>query len=460
MTTPAAALETAFREEWATVLAFLARRLGDLGAAEEATQAAFASAAEAWPRDGVPDRPGAWLTTTAWRRGLDALRRARSQAGPAALEHLPSAETPEAGAGRSRGEDDAPPPAALADDRLRLVFLCCHPALAPEARIALTLRMVAGLQTAQIARAFLTSEATMAQRLVRAKRKIREANIPLAVPAERELPERVAGVLGVLYLVFTEGHTATEGERLVAADLCAEAIRLVRLVVALRPGDPEAEGLLALLLLHDARSPGREDAAGRPVPLAEQDRSTWKRAQIREGCEILERALRRRRPATYQLQAAVAALHAQAPTAETTDWAQIAALYGELGRRAPSPVVEVNRAVAVGMADGPQAGLTVLEPLLAAGTLEGYAPLHAAHADLLERAGDAPGARAAWARASRLAGNVLHRAELARRAAGAAPADAPGPAAALAACPSRSTAPDQDRRGGSLPQSGASAPPR
>jgi RNA polymerase sigma-70 factor, ECF subfamily len=404
-----AAVAGAFRAERAIVLATLIRQVGDFQLAEDAVQDAFEAAVTVWRRDGVPANPGAWLTTAARRRAIDRLRRNRSVADRA--ERLAELTRLDAQHEEASMEDES----TIVDDRLRLVFTCCHPALEMPARVALTLRALGGMTTGEIARAFLVAEPTMGKRIVRAKRKIADARIPYRVPADEELPERLRGVLRVVYLIFNEGYAATEGDRLVREELCDEAIRLGELLCRLMPDDAEVWGLLALMLLHDARRAARVDPSGRYVELDAQDRSLWDADRIREGLAKLERAVRLRRPGEYQLHAAITALQIQAPDAETTDWAQIAELYGALGRLNPSPVVELNRAVAVSLAAGPAAGLELLEPLLSDPALERYQPLYAAHAELLSRGGDALGAARAYERAIALSANAVERAELERR---------------------------------------------
>ncbi|MFG2944144.1 RNA polymerase sigma factor [Streptomyces adustus] len=405
----AEAVAAAFHEEWGQVVAGLIRLTGDWDLAEECAQDAFAQALDRWRRDGVPRRPGAWLTTTARNRALDVLR--REAVGARKLKELAVlARTDD-----PYGPEDPDEGGGVTDDRLRLVFTCCHPALPIEARVALTLRTLAGLTTAEIARAFLVPEATMAQRLVRAKRKIRNAGIPYRVPPAHLLPERTTGVLGVLYLLFNEGYAATDGTDLVRTDLCAEAIRLARLLARLMPDEPEALGLLALLLLHHARRATRVDAAGDPVGLEDQDRTRWDRTAVDEGTRLLETALRRGRPGPYQVQAAIAACHTTAATAAETDWADIAGLYGELLRRAPTPVVRLNRAFAVGMADGPDRGLALVAELEREGELTDYHLLPATRADLLRRAGRSKEAAEAYEQALELVRNAAERRFLERR---------------------------------------------
>ena len=403
-----AAIARAFRDERATVLATLIRQAGDFQLAEDAVQDAFEAAVTQWRRDGVPANAGAWITTAARRRAIDRLRRNRSVADRAQrLAELKGLDM--------QGERDSDDESAIVDDRLRLMFTCCHPALDVPARVALTLRALGGMTTGEIARAFLVAEPTMGKRIVRAKRKIADAHIPYRVPADEELPDRVRGVLRVVYLIFNEGYAAAEGDRLVRDELCDEAIRLGELLCRLMPDDAEVWGLSALMLLHDARRAARVDADGRFVALGEQDRSLWNRDEIRVGVGKLERGLRIGPAGEYQLHAAIVALQVQAPDLESTDWEQIADLYGALNALAPSPVVELNRAVAVGLSAGPAAGLELLAPLLADPTLERYQPLYAAHADLLRRAGDAAGAARAYERAIELSANGVERAELERR---------------------------------------------
>ncbi|TCM38182.1 RNA polymerase sigma factor [Kribbella sp. VKM Ac-2568] len=408
------AVAAAFRDEWGQVVATLIRVTGDWDLAEECAQDAFATALERWPRDGIPDRPGAWLTTTARNRAIDRLR--REAVGAAKLKEV-AAMTYEPAPADDSGvpDDDAVPDDAVPDDRLRLMFTCCHPALSPEARVALTLRTLAGLSTAEIASAFLVSEQTMARRLGRAKQKIRNAAIPYRVPPAHLLPERTPAVLAVLYLLFNEGYSASAGADLVRRSLSAEAIRLARVLATLMPDEPEAFGLLALMLLHEARSDGRLTTSGELVPLEEQDRSRWDRVRIAEAEALLEAALRRQEPGPYQIQAAIAACHAVAEPAGDTDWAQIAGLYDQLYRIAPTPVVALNRAVAIGMAEGPEAGLLLVEDLAASGALADYHFLAATRADLLRRAGRHSEAVTAYREALAQAGTDGERSFLQRR---------------------------------------------
>ncbi|HUD80893.1 MAG TPA: sigma-70 family RNA polymerase sigma factor [Streptosporangiaceae bacterium] len=405
MTDAESAVAEAFRQEWGKVVATLIRMTGDWDLAEECAQDAFAAALSRWGTDGVPDRPGAWLTTTARNRALDRLRRTKTEA--AKLQEVAVLSVPDEPAGW--GES------GVEDDRLRLMFTCCHPALTLEARVALTLRTLAGLTTAEIAKAFLVPEATMAKRLTRAKHKIRDAGIPYRVPPAHLLPERTVGVLAVLYLLFNEGYAATAGDDLLRPGLSAEAMRLGRLLTALMPDEPEAAGLLALMLLQDARSAARLDDDGELVSLEEQDRSRWDAAKIAEGIRLLEAALRRQRAGPYQLQAAIAACHAEAAQASDTDWAQIAQLYGELRRLVPSAVIELNRAVAVAMADGPAAGLTLVDELAAGGALTGYYLLPATRADLLRRMERSDEAAASYRQALDLVATGPERRYLSRR---------------------------------------------
>jgi RNA polymerase sigma-70 factor (ECF subfamily) len=395
-----AAVAAAFRDEWGQVVATGIGLTGDWDLAEECAQDAFTAALATWPRDGVPRRPGAWLTAVARNRAIDRLR--RDAAGAAKLRQLAVLAGPDE------------PAEEIPDERLRLIFTCCHPALPFPARVALTLRTLAGLSTAEIARAFLTTESTMAQRLVRAKRKIAEAGIPYRVPPVEALPERLAAVLAVLYLIFNEGYDEECGEQGARRALTAEAIGMVRVLLRLMPDEPEPRGLLALMLLHEARRAVRTEHRVL-VPLENQDRSRWDQAQIAEGVAVLDQALAMRRSGPYQAQAAIAACHATAPDAASTDWPRIAALYAELARLAPSPVVDLNRAVALAMADGLPAGLALVDELVASGRLDGYYLLPATRADLLRRAGRAGEARAAYQEALRLAPTEAERRYLAGR---------------------------------------------
>jgi RNA polymerase sigma-70 factor (ECF subfamily) len=395
-----AVVDGVYRAESRRVLATLIRLLGDFDMAEEALHDAFTAAVEQWPREGVPRNPRAWLVSTGRFKAIDRIRR-RSKFDVSledVAEQIEAIPAPEIANEHSHVEDD----------RLRLIFTCCHPALAPDAQVALTLREVCGLTTEEIARAHLTTPATVAQRIVRAKAKIRDARVPYEVPGRSELAERLDGVLRVVYLVFNEGYLASSGEALTRQSLTAEAIRLGRLLVELLP-EPEAVGLLALMLLHESRRPARASPSGELVLLGEQDRSLWNRAQIGEAVALVEGALGSRRFGSYTLQAAIAAVHAEARTAEATDWAQIVGLYDELLRADPSPVVELNRAVALAMRDGPAAGLAAVDAILGRGELADYHLAHSARADLCRRLGDRIEARRSYTKALELARQAPER---------------------------------------------------
>jgi len=403
-------VESVFREESGRIIATLIRLSGSFDRAEEAMQEAFASALATWPSKGTPENPGAWITAVAHRKLIDAVRRENTR-----IEKQDSLlyEVETSRRGQPDGTDDVA--MKYPDDRLRLIFTCCHPALNLEAQVALTLRTLGGLATPEIARAFLVPEPTVAQRLVRAKRKIQEARIPYEVPPPERMAERLTAVMAVIYLIFNEGYSATSGAALIRRELCREAIRLARILAQLMPGEPEVTGLLALMLLQDSRWEARVTASGELVTMEDQDRSRWDRGEIEEGVQLVETALRRRRVGSYQLQAAIAAVHAGAESSEATDWAQIAALYGKLAAISPTSVVALNRAVAIAMSEGLEKGLALMDEIGKSGELAGYYLYHAARAELLRRLGRNGDAATAYREAMSLASNEVEQAYLKRR---------------------------------------------
>jgi len=407
---PRGAAESVFRQEYGRILATLIRISGSFDRAEESMQDAFAAALASWPDRGIPQNPAAWITAAAHRKLIDEARREKTR-----IEKQDAVAYEIESAANHTGHD-MPDSMHFPDDRLRLIFTCCHPALKPEAQVALTLKTLGGLTTAEIAKAFLVTEPTVSQRIVRAKRKIEEAGIAYEVPPPARLRERLAAVQSVIYLIFNEGYIATSGERLIRTDLCGEAIRLARVLSELLPCEPENLGLLALMLLHDSRRDARVDESGDLIPLDDQNRARWHRGQILEGLAFVEKALRAHSAGTFQLQAAIAAVHAQANTAAETDWPQIAALYGELARIAPSPVVFLNRAVAIAMADGLDKGLALIDELGTSAELDSYYLYHAARADILRRMGHRAEAHREYELAIARTANAIELRYLQRRA--------------------------------------------